>query len=453
MHSDGPTSYLGLKLLLALFLVLLNGFFVAAEFAIVKVRATRVEELVRSGARGAKITQRALKDMNAYLSACQVGITIASLGLGWIGEPVLASWLRPFFEQFTTNSEFFTHGVATAVSLGIAFGIITFMHIVVGEMAPKALAVVRPEQVAVWTTRPTLWFYWSLYPAIWLLNSSANGLLKLLGLNMDELHEPGHTEEELRMILAASLRHGVIDQTELELTSRVFEFTDKSVADIMVPRVEMTYVSTQKPLKENTEIAVRSGHTRFPLVDETIDRVEGMVHIKDLLLLGNEKPADILSIRREIAFVPETKPIHEILREFQASRQHLAIVVNEYGGVSGIVTLEDVIEELVGEIQDEFDHERPRIMKLGEGQFDVDGQIALGDLERGTGIAVKPGDYKTVGGYIMAHLGSVPHANQNISIGPTQFTVTEMDGHRIARVRVQPIEDSREEQGGKAETD
>jgi len=450
MHSDGPTSYLGLKLLLALFLVLLNGFFVAAEFAIVKVRATRVEELVRSGARGAKIIQRALRDMNAYLSACQVGITIASLGLGWIGEPVLASWLRPFFQQFT-SSEIFTHGVATAVSFGIAFGIITFMHIVVGEMAPKALAVVRPEQVAVWTTRPTLWFYWSLYPAIWLLNSSANWLLKLLGLDVNEMHEPGHTEEELRMILAASHRLGEIDQTELELANRIFEFTSKTSADIMVPRVEITSISSRNSLEENIETAVRSGHTRFPLLGETVDQVLGMVHIKDLLLLKNDKPADIESIRRDILFVPETKPIHEILREFQTRRKHLAVVVNEYGGVAGIVTLEDVLEEIVGEIQDEFDQEQPPIRKLEHGQFDVDGQVALGDLERETGITIQPGDYKTVGGYIMAGLGRVPHLNQQISLGAAQFTVTEMDGHRIARVRVQPIEDSVEELGGKAE--
>jgi CBS domain containing-hemolysin-like protein len=441
-----------IALVLALFLVLLNGFFVAAEFAIVKIRATRLDELSRQGNRRARAARRMVDHMDAYLSATQLGITLASLGLGWIGEPAFAHLIEPLFAGLGAYSAVAAH----SASLTLAFGLITFLHIVFGELAPKSIAIQRAEGTVLWVAWPMHLFYRLSYPAIWALNGIANLALRGVGVRPVSGQERAHSEEELRMILAASQRSGVLTAQEAEILQNVFQFADLTVRQIMIPRGEVVTLDATAALPGNLEVAKKHGHTRYPLCEGSLDRVVGIVHIKDLLWLLREQgeAADIHRIARKPFFVPETRLIARALKDFQAQRQHMAIVLDEFGGAVGAVTLEAVLEKLVGEIQDEQDvGEIPPLVRAADGRFEADGRLTLDVAARELDLRLPPPsrpDIETLGAYVEATLGRAPRPGDSVDLGGMCIPALEIrDGH-IRRMRGVPLEPS--EDAGNAAT-
>ena len=428
-----------LKLLAAAALVLINGFFVAAEFALVKVRATRLEELARDGVRTARLTQHLVKHLNDYLSACQLGITMASLALGWLGEPAVAALLEPLFASFGPWSKAASHAVAVSA----AFAAITFVHIVFGELTFKTLAIQKPESTALWVTYPLHAFHRVFFPATWLMNSMANLALRLFGLKPGAEEEAVHSQEELRLILVASHRSGILKASELDLVQHVFRFSNRTAKEIMVPRVDMVCLSTDKSIDENIQIASSRGYTRMPVVEDgDLDRVLGFVHVKDLLPLASSRrrisrsDAELLrSITRPIKRIPETKPVERLLREFQEERVQIALVLDEYGGTSGMVTLEDVLEELVGEIWDEFEIAQPKIRQAEDGSYLVDGATSIEELCEALEIEVPEQEFDTVAGLVLGMLGRMPEVGDTVDVDGYQARVLSMRGRRIRTVQ------------------
>jgi CBS domain containing-hemolysin-like protein len=423
-----------LNLLVALFLVLLNGFFVAAEFALVKVRSTRMAELANAGKASARMTLHEIHHLDAYLSATQLGITLASIGLGWIGEPAVGKLMEPLFEAFHVSP-----GMAHTISFAVAFASVSALHIVLGELAPKSLAIQRAENVAMAVAYPLHWFYWLFRPAILLLNGLAGLVLRPFGIQQAGEHDVAHTEEELRMILTASGESGVLKDSEVDLVKHVFEFADKQASDIMVPRVDMVYMDATWPLARNRELADRYTYTRYPLCEGDPDHVVGMIHIKDLVRIGSQD--DIRSVKREILFVPETKSIDHLLREFQVRKLHMAVIVDEYGGTAGIVTLEDVLEQIVGEIHDEHEEPLPEVQPLDSDHFLVDGKVLLMDLKADYEIEIPPNGSETIGGWMLDKTGAIPEAGAAVDVDGYRLEVREMDGQRVRKVlitRTQP---------------
>jgi CBS domain containing-hemolysin-like protein len=419
-------------------LAIINGFFVAAEFAIVKVRGTRIDALVKKGNPAAKVVQHIIHNVNAYLSACQLGITITSLGLGWIGEPFVARLLAPIFTYLgITSSDTLAHIIATP----LAFIAITFLHIVLGEQAPKQLAIQREESTALWIAYPLKWFHKVFYPAIWLLNESANGLLRLTGIRPVSAAEQAHTEEELRFVFAESHRVGKLSATGKQIMDNVLTFTHRQVKEVMVPRANIIGLDIKTPAAEITKTAVDTGYSRMPVYKENLDSIAGVIYIKDILALEENRELIILSdLLRPAYFIPETKLISELLRELQKKKMHMAIVIDEYGAVTGLVTLEDLIEEIVGEIQDEYDTEEERVLKLKDGSLSVDGSMSLHDLREDYKIRL-PEDmpYDTLAGFILDELAKIPIGGETITYENQVFTVTKVDGRRIIRIKISPI--------------
>jgi CBS domain containing-hemolysin-like protein len=430
--EDLLKSYL--YLVLAGGLVLLNAFFVAAEFAIVKIRASRLETLVRQGNLFAKSARHVAQQLDAYLPLTQLGITAASLGLGWIGEPAVAALLRPLFVQAGFDSEPAVHSLAFV----LAFASITFVHIVLGELAPKMLAIQRSEGIALAVALPLRALRVLFLPVLWLLETSSNALLRIIGF--DALREDlAHSEEELRIILAESARMGTVSGAKRRLLENVFDYSGKTAKDVMLPRAEIAYVSLARIWPENQQIIRSTHHTRYPLCTLGLDHVVGMVHIKDLLESPTEiaSSEDLLKKKREILFIPESMTVEDLQRQFQQKRMHMAIVVDEYGGTAGLVTLEDVLEELVGEIQDEFDRESPKIQKTAEGQV-IDGLLQVSEVNDKLGLGLEETDARTVAGYVTEELGRIARVGDRVTVNGRELRVVEMKGRRIARVLVAP---------------
>jgi len=426
-----------IALTLALFLVLLNGFFVAAEFAIVKIRATRLDELDRQGNRRARSARRMVERMDAYLSATQLGITLASLGLGWIGEPAFAHLLEPLFAGLGAYSTVAAHSAA----LTLAFALITFLHIVFGELAPKSIAIQQPEGTVLAVAWPMHLFYRVSYPVIWALNGIANLALRGVGVRPASGQELAHSEEELRMILAASQESGVLTAQEGEILQNVFRFADLIVRQVMIPRGDVVTLNVATTFRENLELAKKGGHTRFPLSEGGLDKVVGIVHIKDLLWLLREQGelADIRGIARKPFFLSETRLIARALKDFQAQRQHMAIVLDEFGGAVGAVTLDDVLEKLVGEIQDEFDQEAPKIIRMPEGSFLVHGRLLIGEANDRLGLAIVDEENDTIGGHVVMRLGQMPRPGDAVELEGYRVTVREVKAHSISWLHLTPI--------------
>jgi CBS domain containing-hemolysin-like protein len=423
-----------LKLILVLFLVFLNGFFVAAEFAIVKVRAT---QLANMKGRRAQVAKKVVKNLDAYLSGTQLGITLASLGLGWVGEPAIARMIEPVLAYFGMPG-----WVIHTISAVIGFLIITFLHIVLGEMAPKSLAIRQSEQTTLWTATPLNWFYNLFKPFIFILNSSANLALKIIGVD-GKADQQAHTEEEIRMLIAQSHKSGVIDKTELTLFDNVFDFTERIAREVMVPRVKMVCLFEGNSFEENFEIIKENHHTRFPVCGQDKDDIKGIVHIRDIYkyIAEGEKP-DISQIIRPVVVVPETMELKDIFHNLQKNRVEMAIVVDEYGGTSGLLTTEDIIEEIFGEIQDEFDNELPLIQKVGEDTL-IDASLLIEDVNEHFNISIEDPDNDTIGGWLFSELDKVPEEGDQVSFDKWLFTVKEMDQLRISRIIVSPL-DSKE---------
>ncbi|EHL06683.1 hypothetical protein HMPREF0322_02732 [Desulfitobacterium hafniense DP7] len=429
------------KVVAALFLVALNAFFVAAEFSLVKVRKTRLAELSESGSRKATLALAVTSQLDAYLSACQLGITLASLGLGWLGEPAIATLLAPLFKNLVAWDGVLTH----TVSVVIAFLLITFLHIVLGELVPKSIAIQRAESAALWTAGPLKMFYKLFYPVIRFLNGLANLILKLGGISPANESDLAHTEEELRMLVDASQRHGILDKMEGKLLDNVFEFSDRVVSEVMVPRQDMMCLYIQDSMEEVLETVKTSGHTRYPLCDDDKDNVIGLVHMRDLLSLSESSVKNIGELKRDILIVPEGMPISHLVQKMRVQRTHLAVVVDEFGGTAGMVTIEDLIEELVGEIYDEFESaEQAEIIKSGESEYLINGRVLLDDLSELLAVEFEDETVSTIGGFVFNRLGRKPVKGDRIDFMDYTFTVMEVVGFRITRVKAsrRPAPDS-----------
>jgi CBS domain containing-hemolysin-like protein len=435
LSLSGGASAPGLSpwtgLLLGLLLVALNGFFVAAEFALAKVRPTQIDSHATGGEKRARLAAHMVQHLDAYLSATQLGITLASIALGWVGEPAFAWLLRPLVEQLPGASPALVH----SVSLTAAFTTVSVLHIVFGELVPKSIAIRRPAGTAMWTSIPLYGFYWLMFPAIWLLNHTANAILRIFGVQPVGEHELGHSEEELRILLASS-GAAQLAREKRDLLSGVFELSDRVARQVMVPRGDVVYLSTETALEENLALARRSGHTRFPLCEGDLDNVVGIVHIKDLFR-AETAPADLRTVARPVSFVPETTPLDKLMARMRSERLHLAAVVDEYGGVAGIVTLENVIEEIVGQIQDEFDAEKPELVARTDGSYQVSGSMLVVDLESELGLEVSDRDEDTIAGVVLSELGRRPRVGDRVAVGPLALEVLEVQGHRIRALRLE----------------
>ncbi|KZE47026.1 hypothetical protein AV540_20795 [Brevibacillus parabrevis] len=426
---------------LVLILVFLNGFFVATEFAVVKVRESRIAQLVAEGNKRAENVEQVIHNLDAYLSACQLGITLASLGLGWLGEPAVAHLLHPVFRYFQLNET-----LVSSISFIIAFSVITFLHIVLGELAPKTLAIQRTEMVVLAVSRPIQLFHKVMYPFIALLNWSASRILSLFHISM-ESHQEAHTEEEIRILVNESHKSGLIDQTELMLVDNIFDFSETMAREIMVPRTDMVVLNVRDPFDENVRLVQNGRFTRYPVVDGDKDHVVGSLHIKDMLtgLLEGEH-SDLKTLMRPVLTVPETISISRLLTMLQKQRGQMAIIIDEYGGTAGLVTLEDIMEEIVGDIQDEFDDERPEVEK-NDGMLSLDGRMLLEEVGDYLDLDLESSEVDTLAGWIYMQIDHPPRVGDRVREGKFEFVVGEVDHYRITRVLVKKMANAEEETG------
>jgi CBS domain containing-hemolysin-like protein len=427
------------KLLAIAVLVVLNGFFVACEFAVVKVRASQLDALVDEGDSRAAFAKHVRAHLDAYLSATQLGVTLASLGLGWIGELFLVQILQPFFALFNIHS----HAVVSSVSIALAFSAITFLHIVFGELAPKYIAITNPLPVSLSLVRPLAGFYIVFKPAIWVLNKSANFVLqKLLRLKPVPKTELAHSEEELRLILDQSEKSEEVSSLGRDLLVNALDLRRRVVRDIMTPRGEIVYLDVEEDFEVNVKKAIDSRHTRFPLVRGHLDNTLGLIHIKELMPMLRDPHPDLMRIRRELPPLPEMMALEKLLNFFLSKHAHLAMVVDEFGGTVGMVTMENVLEELVGDIQDEFDTDKEEFRRINENEFTVDGALGLYELKDLIGLELESADVSTIGGYVTHLLGHLPKQGEELGIGDFQVTVTQADNRRVHQLHFRKRSDS-----------
>lgn len=416
-------------------LIFMNGFFVATEFVMVKVRKSRIETLAAEGNKSAKYVLTVIENLNLYLSACQLGITLASLGLGWIGEPTVSRILIPLF-KFINIPE----AVIYSISFIIAFSIITALHIVLGELAPKSLAIISAEKIAMRTALPLITFYKLTYPVMWVFNHSTNLVLKLFGISQTDEHETAHTDEEIKLLAKNSYNQGLIDKTELTFVDNIFDFSDKDVKEIMIPRTDMTCIFIEDSFDDIISFTLKKHLTRYPVCKDSKDNIVGFIHIKDLYRQKIESDdKDIKNIIREIKFIPEFTPIGELLKIFKMGKSQMAIVIDEFGGTSGLVTIEDVLEEIVGEIQDEFDKDEFEIRKTTDNNYVVNGKVSIEDINKLIGIEIDPENIETIGGWVYSKLKSYPKAEDSVAYENFNFVILECSEKRISKILIKKI--------------
>lgn len=432
MAEEFEVGKLILNLLLVFLLVLLNGVFVAAEFSLVKMRQSRLTQLVSEGNRLAGIALKVNQKLDAYLSATQLGITLTSLGLGWIGEPAISDLLvAPIMHSLGITNE----ALITTISVAVGFCIITFLHIVLGELAPKSLAIQRTEGTALLLSAPLLWFYRIFLPVIWVLNKSANGILKMVGIEPANESEAAHSEEEIRILMSESAKSGVIDENEMKLMDNLFDFSDLRAREIMLPRTDMDVLFTNATLEENLQIVSETKHSRYPVATDNKDRIIGFIHITDLLLAEPEKQRDLASLVRPIMDVSESTEISRVLRQMQAKHEQLALVVDEYGGTAGILTAEKILEEIVGDLYDEFEDERPEIEVYDE-YFSVDGRMLIEEVNDLTGLMIEEHNVDSIGGWLFKELEGNPVIGKKAIFDGVDFEVEESTRLRVTRVKI-----------------
>jgi CBS domain containing-hemolysin-like protein len=426
--EDASPSGVFTRLFIILLLIFLNGFFVASEFALVKVRSSQLDLLEEEGNRRAVLANHVISNLDAYLSATQLGITLASLALGWIGQPYVASLLAPVLTHVGISSK----AVVDGISITVGFAIITYFHIVLGELTPKTISIRKALQTSLWVSAPLHLFYLIFRPAIWFLQVSAAGILRLLRLDPVAENELGHSEEELRMILTESDSKTEVPPLSKELLINALDFRRRVVRDIMTPRGDVIYLDVEDSFEANLQVALESNHTRFPLVQGHLDNTVGLIHIKDLMKEMKKPKPDLLTVRRDLLPVPEFMPLEKMLNTFLAKRVHLALVVDEFGGAVGIVTLDNVLEELVGEIKDEFDQEPAReFVRLNDEEFVVQGQLNLYELQELADLNLENPEVSTIGGYVVQLLGHLPKQGEQVQIEDYLVTITQTDGLRI----------------------
>ena len=423
------------KILAVLVLVLLNGFFVAAEFALVKVRDTQLEPFVAKGQRRARVARRTVHNLDAALSATQLGITLASLGLGWIGEPVFASLLEPVMRALRIESPEAQHSLAFA----IGFSAITFLHIVAGELAPKSLAIRKSLPTTLWVAMPLDWFYRASYPFIWALNHAANWLLRRFGIEPIGESQLVHSEEELRLIISVAQQRAGGPVLGREIVLNALDLRHRVAREVMRPRQEIVALDTQASIAECLDVAEKTRYSRFPLCEGgNLDRILGVVHIKDLyaMRLKVRSGADLLPAARKLIYIPESARLERVLQFLLERKLHLALVVDEYGGTLGMVSLENILEELVGQIQDEFDQEKPLLVRKGENTWEVLGTLPLHELAGLVGKSLHEEGITTVSGWVTQRLGGFPKVGDVLTVGDWELRVEEMDGMRVARLKL-----------------
>ena len=431
------------NLIIIFLLLFANGFFVASEFALVSVRQTRISQLANEGNNTAKITVKALKELDKYIAATQLGITIASIGLGWVGEATLARLIHPIFDFLPgISGNVATHSIAVAIS----FALITFMHVVLGELMPKSIALQYPEQTTLIVTRPLVFTAKVFTPFIYLLNGFGNMLLKLLKIPPAHPASAVHTEEELDMIIDASYKGGVLNETESLLLKNSLKFTDLMAKQIMVPRCGVISVPVEIEIPELENLILENQYTRYPVYEGNFDNIVGVLHVKDLYsYLIRHKKIELRNILRKPLFVPETMSADVLLDSYKKNKTEIAIVVDEFGGMSGIISLEDVLEEICGEVQDEFDEEENdfKIKEISENEFVVNGLFRVEDFFKYFDIEHEEDDVDTVGGLVQRVLGRIPCAGDETDIEGLHIKVAELKGRRVSKLivkRVNPVQ-------------
>ena len=421
------------RIAIALALVLANGFFVAAEFALVGARKTRIEALVRAGSKPAIIARNAIGRLDHYLSATQLGITLASLGLGWVGESTLAAI---FIQTFGGLGEPWNVMASHLVAGTIAFAMITVLHIVLGELMPKSIAIMKPEATTLWTAPPLVAFAKVLAPFIYLLNGLANKMLGMFGLVAPHESERVHRPEEIEMIVQQSSEHGQLAQEPGEMIQGVIELSQTTAGEVMTPRIDMVAIPSDASLAEAVQVMLEEGHSRVPVYQDTIDNITGVVIARDVWRAQVDGEMSLAPLVREIRFVPDSKPIIELLPMMQRLGVQLMIVVDEFGGTAGVVTLEDLVEEIVGEIRDEHDVEPPGIEIGDAGRIFISGGLEIDNLNDEFDLDLPEEDYTTVAGYVMGLLGRIAEEGDEVAFPGGEFRVVEMDARRIERLEL-----------------
>jgi len=429
-------------------LVALNGLFVAAEFSFVKIRPTQIDRLEEERRFGAGLVREATGKLDAYLAVCQLGITISSLGLGALAEPVVDHVIvRPLLTSVLEPSEAVIH----AVSFPVAFGLVSFMHVVFGELAPKSIAIQRAERTALVVAPFMKFAYYVLLPLTAVFNGTANAFTRLLGIPPAREGDETHTEDEIRTLLRQSARQGMVEEDEEEMVDAVFELNDKVAREIMVPRPDVVSIPASMGLKELVSVAAAGNYTRYPVYeDDAPDRVIGMVHAKDVLRAvesagGVEADITARDLLREVLVVPENRPIDEILEDFQDKEMQMAVVIDEWGSFEGVFTIEDILEEIVGEIRDEFDEEEPAISRLPDGSYSIDGRIPIGVVNEALGTGFESEDFDTIGGLVLGQLGRAPEVGDEVVLDGYALRVEDVDGPRVSQLLARHLPDSPEE--------
>ncbi len=429
------------QVLVIVALIFVNGFFVAAEFALVKVRTSQIDQMVEEGNWAAKLTSKALDRLDAYLSASQLGITVASLALGYAIERVVKP-IEVGLAAIGLPDETFQFGsVRLPLASILAFSFVTFLHMALGEQAPKSLAIRSAKTIALWTAPVLIAFYYVFFPFIWLLNTASNLTLMMLGLGRTDHAEVATSEEELRHIVAESVAGGHLSRNERVMIENVLNLEEKTARRIMIPRPDIVYLSMSRPLEDNLRVARQAGHTRYPLCEEDLTSVIGMIHVKDLFRAGgtaNFRP-DLRKSARPTPFLPASLGLDQLLGEFQRNRVHLAMLLDEYGSLVGMVSLENVLEEVVGPIQDEFDRETPQVVPLGGDAFEVDATCPLDTLAETTGIELPETDAETAGGLILDLLGRLAHTGDSVVVDEHRLVVVRADPTRIRTIRIERV--------------
>ncbi|WP_025334875.1 hemolysin family protein [Paenibacillus sabinae] len=424
---------IGLSLTLVAVLIFLTAFFVATEFAVVRLRGSRISQMVLEGRKNALAVQQVAANLDGYLSACQLGITITALGIGALAEPAFDRLLAPLFHLAGVGAE-----LSHVLSFVLAFFIATFLHVVIGELAPKTAAINKAEEISLLTAKPIIWFYRILYPMIWLLNGSANLIVRLFGMKPASEHEDAHSEEEIRLILSESYESGKINKAEYGYVNRIFAFDEMLARDIMVPRTDMVCLFTNYSLQENLNIIRKEQYTRFPVAEGNKDNIIGMINTKQMYLEYDSNPGfNFKDLIHPLLTVSEVTPVKTLLTRMQKERVHIALLLDEYGGTSGLITIEDILEEIVGEIRDEFDaDELKNVEKLGEDRYMVDGKVSLPELRLLTGVDLEDEEVTTIGGWVYSHLEE-PAVGKEIVHGQDTFIIREMNRHRVRKVEIE----------------
>ena len=433
-NADALTpSSIALRLGIVFLLVFANGFFVAAEFALVGARRSKIDAMVARGDSRARTVRFALTHLDRYISGTQLGITLASLALGWLGEPALAALIDRLFA--TLGVDIGTGAAHTTAAITIAFLTITFLHIVLGELAPKTLALVAPEGVSRWVARPLILFSRFMSPFIWLLNGTANLLLRPFGIRTVSEAGHVHTAEELRLLVVQARDQGTIDATDSAMLAGVFDFHQKRARDVMRPRTEVVGLPVDATEPEVRELVFQERYSRYPVYEDSLDNVVGLFVAKDLLFYRGPEPFELRRAMRDPLFVPDSRAAERVMDDLRKTRAQMAIVLDEFGGTAGIVTLEDLVEEVVGDIADEYDvHSRKSIET--EGVLELVGSMSLVDVRSDYGVPVPEGSWSTLGGYVFSQLGRVAAVGDRVTLSGGELEVVAMDGRRVAAVRV-----------------